>query len=86
MLIPDISEEPRRRLGRKHGHAQRVDRGIAESFVEEPAMLVEPVKVLLVLFCSEEVEASDLEVREELAVVVLALVIHEPVEICVGVD
>ena len=48
-------------------------------------MLVKPVEILLVLLCSEEIEASDFEVGKELTIVVLSVLVHKPIEVSVGV-
>ena len=88
MLIADIPEEPDLALGHEHGHAQGMDRSIAKSFIVEASASVQPIKVLLVCFASKEVEAANLEIGEELAIVVVAAIarVKQPVEVGVRVD
>lgn len=75
-------------LGKEHRNAERVDGSISESFVVEAAAAIQPFKVLLVRFPSEEVEITNLEVGEKLAVVVISTVarIQEPLEVSFGMD
>ena len=88
MLIADVPEEPDLTLGNKHGHTQRVNRRITKSLIVEPSSPIQPVKVLLIGWLSEKFQATDLKVREELAVVVIAGIVRvqEPVEISVWVN
>ena len=88
MLISDIPEEPNRALGQKHRHAQCVYRCIAISFIVETASLIEPVEIGFIGFFAPEVQGSNFEIGEELAVVVLAtgLGIEKPCEISFGVN
>jgi hypothetical protein len=59
-------------------------RRVSKTFVEEASSSVKPMKIFLVCFTSPEVQATDLEIRKELAVVVFSttLGINQPVEIC----
>ena len=86
MLVADIPEKPRLRFRQEHRGRKRVDGRVAETFVVEPAQGVEVLEVFLVGLAAEEVQVADLEVAEELAVVVVACVVEQPVEICVWVE
>jgi len=92
MLIPNIAKIPHLVLAaREQRDRQRVDRRIAEALVVEPTHVraVEVPEVRGIRLGAEEIQVSDLEVREELAVVVFAAVarfVHQPAEIRVRVD
>ena len=88
MLVADIPKEPYLAFRYKHGHAERMNRCIPESLIVKSSTAIEPFEILLVRLPTEEIQISNLEVREELAVVVVAAIvgIEEPVEVGLGVD
>jgi len=90
ILTPDISQEPHLPLGQEHGRAERTHGRIPRELVEEPPAAVQPLKVPPVLLPAEEVQVPDLDVRRELALVVVAglgfPIQEEPVEVRFGVD
>jgi len=84
MLVSDISKEPDLAFRHEHGHAQSMNWRITESFIVEPASTIKPLEVFLVRFAPEEPQITNLEVREELAIIVVTPVewIKQPVQIC----
>lgn len=88
MLVPNIPKEPDLALRHKHRHTQRMNRCISKPLVVEPATSIQPVEILLICFPTEVVQVTDFEVREELAIVVVAAVvwIKEPVQISFRMD
>ena len=70
MLIPDIPKKPSPPFRRKHSHAEGMDRRIAKPLIVEPALPIQKLEILLISLSSKEVQVSDLEIAEELAVVV----------------
>lgn len=88
MLVSNISEEPSLVLWDKHCHAQRMYWSVAESFIVEASTSIQPVKVLLICLASEKIQITDLEIRKELAIVVVAAVarIQKPIQVSVRMD
>lgn len=84
VLISDIVEVPDLALGHEHGNGQRVHRSIAKALVVKAACFVEPVEIGFVGFAAPEVEGTNFEIGEELAVVVLVICsgIEEPCQVC----
>ena len=87
MLVSDISEKPYLAFRHEHGNTQSMYRRITKSLVVKATSSVKPIKVSLIRFAAEEIETSNLEIREELAVVVVSAVvgIEQPVQVSVGV-
>ena len=88
MLVTDISKIPDLIFRHKHRHSKRVNWCVPKSLIEKPPSSIQPLKVFLIRFTTEEVQVADLEVTEELAVIVVAAVlrVEQPVEICSRVD
>lgn len=83
VLVSNISEEPYLALRYEHGHTQSMYRRISKSLVVEAASSIQPVKVSFIRFAAEEVQIPNLEVREELAVVVVSAIVgvKQPVQV-----
>ena len=88
MLVSNIAEPPLLMFGQEHGHAEGMNGRVTKPFVVEAAGTVKPVEISLVALGAEEVEGTDLEVGEELAVIVIAAVlrVEQPIEVGVWVD
>ena len=87
MLVSDISKEPYLALGYEHGHTQSMYRSVSKSLIIEASSSVQPVKVFLIRFAAEEVQVPNLEVREELAIVVISAIVgvKQPVQVGIRV-
>lgn len=88
MLIADVPEEPDLVFARKQRERKRVHRRVSVALVEEAAAAVEMGEEGGVGLGAEEVQARNLEVAEELAVVVFhaRVRVEEPVDVGVRVD
>ena len=75
MLIANVPKEPDLALGHEHGYAQGMYGRIAEPFVVKPTASVKPVEVFLIGFTAEIIEVPNLEIREELTIVVVAVIV-----------
>ena len=87
MLISDISKEPYLAFRYEQGNTQSMYGRITKSFVVETTSSVQPIKVSLIRFATKELETSNLEIREELAVVIVSAIvgIEQPVQVSIGV-
>ena len=87
MLVSDISKKPYLAFRHEHSNTQSMYGRITKSLVVEATSFVKPIKVSLIRFAAEEIETSNLEIREELAVVVVSAIvgIEQPVQVSVGV-
>ena len=87
MLVSNIPKEPYLVLRHEHGHTQSMYRRISKSLVVEASPSIQPVKVSFVRFTAEEVQVPNLEIREELAVVVVSAVVgvKQPVQVGIRV-
>jgi len=72
MLIVDVSGEPYFALWQEHRNTQRVYWCVSKAFINETSTSVKPLETLLVCFTPPKVQATDLEIGEELAVVVVS--------------
>ena len=88
MLIADVPEEPDLVFARKERECKRVYRRVSVALVEEAAAAVQVGEEGGVGLGAEEVQARNLEVAEELAVVVFhaRVRVEEPVDVGVRVD
>ena len=90
MLVANVAEPPLAVLRQEHGNAEGMDGRVTEPFIEEATAAVEPVEIRLVAVGAEEIQGSDLEVGEELAVIVVtassAVGVKQPIEVSVRVD
>ena len=75
VLIADISEVPHLSFRKKHSHTQGMYGCIPESLIEEAAAAVQPVEVLFVRLGPKEVQITNLEIREELAIIVVSTIV-----------
>lgn len=87
MLVSNIPKEPNLALRYEHSHTQSVYRRISKSLVVEASPSIQPVKVSFIRFAAEEVQVTNLEVGEELAIVVVSTIvgIKQPVQVGIRV-
>lgn len=83
MLISYIPKEPYLALWHEHGHTQSMYWRISKSFVVEASSSIQPIKVSFIRLAAKEIKVSNLEVREELAIVVVSAIVgvKQPVQV-----
>ena len=83
MLVSYIPKEPYLVLRHKHGHAQSVYWRISKSLVVEASSSVQPIKVSFIRLTAKEVKVTNLEIREELAIIIVSAVVgvEQPVQV-----
>ena len=76
MLVANVPEEPDLAFRHKHCHTKCMYGSVSESLVVKATSSIQPVKVLLISLATEEVQVANLEIREELAIVVVSAVMR----------
>ena len=70
MVISNLVKEVNLIFLQHQGSCNTVDRRIAPSLVEEPAVMIQIIEVVNVLFRAKPFEAANFEVRPKVAVVI----------------
>ncbi len=88
VLVAYIPEKPNLVFGHKHGNAQSMNGSIPEPFIVKSASSIQPIEVFFIGFATEVVEAANFKIGEELAIIVVPVIVRvkKPIEIGIGMD